>query len=167
LLKAANKGPEKSMKFFMVKKLPRCPPVTAATSLVAESLDANALITEAQAKTAPADAAVSCSPAYVSAGCGKSDPMRRSCEGIFPDYEKKEFQEQLNAYILHATINATSLYEPKSVGSTGLTNLFMRTCNGKGILRKTRNGNIHSCNDCHVSFYVSTCIALSLFFCTI
>jgi hypothetical protein len=147
------------MKFVMIKKLPHVPPAIAATSLVAASSDVNALVTEAQAQTVPDDAAVSHSPADASAGPGKSDPMRRSCEGIFPDYEKKQFQDQLNEYILHATINATSLYEPKSVGNTGWTNLFMRTCNGKGILRETKNGNIHSCNDCHILFYVSICIA--------
>lgn len=147
LLKAGNKKPEKSMVFFMQKKPPisaRIPAVTAPAQAVFE------------------DAARSCLPVATVAGPVKSDPRIRSCEGIYPDYQKKDFQAQIIAYVSYATINESSLYKPNSIGSTGHTNLYMKTCNAIGVLRKTKLGNIHSCNKCYIGFYVRTCIVVIL-----
>lgn len=159
LLKASKKKPEKSMSFFVHKKPPIVHPAAKSTSLVATWAAAIPSVTEPPAHAVRENAAVSQSPpAEASAGPVTSYSGKRSCEGIFPEYQQKEFQVQINTYVLHATINATSLYKPNSVGSTGLTNLFMKTCTGIGTLQKTKIRNIHSCNECHNGFYVSICI---------
>ena len=146
MLQTANLKPEKSMSFFLRKKTPIVPPAAVAPS---PALAASLVPAE------NADHAKSPPEVEVSAGPVKSDPKKRSCEGIYPDYQKKEFQTQLDAYLLFCTISATSLYHANSVGSTGLTNLYMRTCKEIGQLRKTKLGQIHSCDDCHIDFYVS------------
>ena len=147
LLKAGNKRPKKSMAFFMHKKQTISTPIPAAA---------------ASAQPVSVDAARLCTPLATVTGPVKSDLWNRSCEGIYPDYQKKDFQAQIIAYVRYAVINETSLYQPNSIGRTGLTNLYMKTCNAVGILRRTKLGNIHSCNNCYVGFYVRTCIVAIL-----
>ncbi|KAL3789339.1 hypothetical protein HJC23_006493 [Cyclotella cryptica] len=148
LLKDANKGSEKSLLFFMTKKPPLISTSPIAKSPLDSSDDANTAVAKAEADT--------------TSEAVKSDYTRKSCEGIYPDYKKKEFQELLNAYTLHATISEKAVCEPRLVGNTGLTNFFLKTCNGDGVYRKTKIGIIHSCDECHNSFYCNGQRAKSL-----
>jgi hypothetical protein len=141
-LKASKKKNEKPMSFFLQKKPPPVPPADKDTSPGAASA---AAVCENAAESSQEECL----------GPVKSDPWNRSCEGIYPEYQKKLFQEQINAFVQYASTDANSLYLPNIVGNSGLTNLFMRTCAGMGTLRKTKNGNIHSCDSCHIDFYVS------------
>jgi hypothetical protein len=84
----------------------------------------------------------------------KLAPVISGCEGIFPDYRKQCFQAKINAFVLNATIPVNATYKI-GIGALNKTNMFHKTCTGSGVYRITKIGNIHSCDACHVEFYVS------------
>ena len=84
----------------------------------------------------------------------KSAPVLTSCEGIFPDYRKTVFQTNIKAYAVYATYPLDAKYTI-GIGALICTNMFSKTCTGKGMFYITKLGKIHACKECHDKFYVS------------
>jgi hypothetical protein len=95
----------------------------------------------------------------------KPAPVINGCEGIFPDYRKKGFQAKINAFVLNASIPVTAMYK-SGVGAINKTNMFHKNCTDSGVYRWTKIGNLHSCDACHVDFYVSLGMYVSVLNCS-
>jgi hypothetical protein len=157
LLKSRSMKPEKSILFYGVKKssstmsnmalsaLASTASVSLSTTVTSESVSATSTLGHMNSD------AESNQTALVPR---KPAPVVNACEGIFPDYRKKKFQDRVNAFVLYATIPDTAMYS-SGVGSLNNTNMFHRSCTGMGMIRYTKIGNIHACDTCHVEFYVS------------
>ena len=84
----------------------------------------------------------------------KSAPVLKSCEGLFPDYCKTVFHTSIKAYAVYASYPSDAKYTI-DIGALNCTNMFSKTCTGKGMFRITKLGKFHACKECHDKFYVS------------
>jgi hypothetical protein len=155
LLKSRSMKPEKSILFYGIKKLS-----STISNMALSALASTASVSLSTTVTSESVSATS------TLGHGNSDaelnqtalvPRKpalvvNACEGIFPDYQKKKFQDRSNAFVLYATIPETAMYS-SGVGSLNNTKIFHRNCKGMGMMCYTKIGNIH--DTCHVEFYVS------------
>ena len=78
----------------------------------------------------------------------------RSCEGILPDFNGK-LKPHLTVYAMYASVDSSTLYcfdyvGVQDTGGRSLVQIFGKQCTRKnGKLRKTQNGSIFSCDNCH------------------
>ena len=175
LLKSCRKKPEKSCSEEVTSTTlnpASTTPASALTTSVCASVLASSNPSSASASNTPASASVLATRAPANAYSDavgnltgsvstKPAPLLNACKGIFPDYRKKKFQATINAFVLYATISDTAVYT-SGVGALNNTNLFHRSCTGSGQYRYTKIGNLHTCDACHVGFYVSFGICVFL-----
>ena len=157
LLKSRSMKPEKSILFYGVKKssstlsnMALSTLASTATVSISTTVTSESVLPTSTLDHGNSDAELNQTILVPR----KPAPVVNACEGIFPDYRKKKFQEKINAFVMYATIPDTAMYS-SGIGSLNNTNMFHRKCTGMGMIRYTKIGNIHACDTCHVEFYVS------------
>ena len=82
----------------------------------------------------------------------ESNVRPRTCEGVFPDYRKPDFQPFLKAYCLYASINSNAHYVVDFVGASTRNRtpqMFARECTRtNGEPRGVKNPTFQ-CDHCH------------------
>lgn len=80
-----------------------------------------------------------------------------TCEGVMPDFRKRDFKASLHAYGLYVAIDMSALYKFGFVSERQYSQIFSNSCTkSKGTARKTQFGTIYSCDLCNKLRYVLT-----------